>query len=71
MNKKIADSQVVFITKEGKKYHTDINCRGLTRRVITLDISQVETKKACSKCGATEEDVKHSVSCSYVNFNSV
>ena len=54
MNKKIADSQVVFITKEGKKYHTDINCRGLTRRVITLDISQVETKNACSKCGATE-----------------
>lgn len=54
VNKKIADSQVVFITKEGKKYHTDINCRGLTRRVITLDISQVETKNACSKCGATE-----------------
>ena len=26
----------------------------VTRRVITLDISQVETKNACSKCGATE-----------------
>ena len=56
VNKKLSDSQVVFITKEGKKYHADINCRGLTRRVIALDISQVDTKNACSKCGLENEE---------------
>ncbi len=41
----------IFITEDGTKYHTSLQCQGLKRNVIAIDITQVGEKKPCSRCG--------------------
>lgn len=40
----------VYITDYGDRYHTDENCRGLSRNVIKVPLSYVKNMRVCSKC---------------------
>lgn len=40
----------VFVTGDGDRYHADLKCNSITRRVIEIDISQVGDKRPCSGC---------------------
>ena len=40
----------VFITPDGDRYH-NLDCLGLTRSVIEMDIKDVGDKRPCSSCG--------------------
>lgn len=42
---------VVFITRYGNRYHSDILCSGLRRTVEAVPVSQVGGRSPCSKCG--------------------
>ena len=41
----------VFITPDGDCYHNSLDCLGLTRNVIEVDIKDVGDKGPCSSCG--------------------
>ncbi|MBR3306402.1 MAG: hypothetical protein IKI75_03990 [Lachnospiraceae bacterium] len=41
----------LFITPDGDRYHTSLNCSGLKRTVYEIPISQAGSKKACKSCG--------------------
>ena len=49
--KNISDLTSVFITQDGDCYHSSLDCLGLTRSIIEIDIKDVEDKKPCSSCG--------------------
>lgn len=51
VKKKLLSDEGVFITEDGNKYHTSLQCSGLTRRIVEKDISQVEGIRPCSECG--------------------
>ncbi len=40
----------VYITDYGDRYHTDENCRGLSRSIIKVPLSYVKGMRICSKC---------------------
>ncbi len=42
---------VVYITEDGRSYHSDIHCSGLKRTVYRRKKSEVGNLKACSRCG--------------------
>ncbi|MDR1018920.1 MAG: pilus assembly protein [Lachnospiraceae bacterium] len=44
-------SGMVFITSDGTKYHSDINCSGLKRTIYQIPISEATHLRPCSKCG--------------------
>ena len=48
---KVSQLTPVFITPDGDRYHTSLDCLGLTRSVIEVDIKDVGNKKPCSSCG--------------------
>ena len=48
---KMSDLSSVFITPDGDRYHNSLDCLGLTRSVIEVDIKDVGDKKPCSSCG--------------------
>lgn len=41
----------VYITSQGNRYHTLLNCSGLKRTIYTVPLSQTGTRGRCSKCG--------------------
>jgi hypothetical protein len=45
------DTQILFITNTGDRYHKDRNCSGIRRGVMTVPISQVGGRGPCSRCG--------------------
>ncbi len=47
----ISDLSSVFITTDGDCYHNSLDCLGLTRSVIEVDIKDVGDKRPCSSCG--------------------
>ena len=47
----LSDLSNVFITTYGDCYHNSLNCLGLTRSVIEIDIKDVGDKGPCSSCG--------------------
>lgn len=47
----IVNNELVYITPEGKNYHSIRNCIGLTRSIYTVPLSTVSHKKRCSRCG--------------------
>ena len=49
-NKKISDTTTVFITADGNRYHTNLQCSGITRNIIEIDIKEVDNRKPCSSC---------------------
>lgn len=50
-NNKISSSFIVYVTADGDRYHTTLDCKSLTRNIITIDISDIGERKACSDCG--------------------
>lgn len=41
----------VYITKEGNRYHSTLDCSGLKRTIKEVSLEELDGKKACSKCG--------------------
>ena len=52
-NKNIGGS--LYITDFGDRYHYDLNCSGLKRTVITFPLSEVGSRRLCTRCRAREE----------------
>lgn len=50
-------SDPVYITREGSRYHRDISCRGLLRRIhcVTKKEALEQGRRPCSRCGGKEE----------------
>ena len=44
-------SQVVYVTKDGNRYHETLNCSGLVRGIRTVLISETGGLPPCSVCG--------------------
>ena len=47
----VAGNETVYVTGYGRRYHTDMNCTAISRRIITLRYSQVKGMRMCSQCG--------------------
>ena len=43
-----------YVTEDGMRYHTIMDCRGLKRTIYTIPFSQVGDRRACSRCGGGE-----------------
>lgn len=41
----------VFITNQGDCYHSNLNCSGIKRTVSMIRLSEVGTRRKCSRCG--------------------
>lgn len=42
----------VYITNQGNRYHSDLNCSGIRRTVYMVRLSEVGSRNKCSRCGA-------------------
>ncbi|MBP5773649.1 MAG: hypothetical protein J6W35_06220 [Eubacterium sp.] len=51
IRQKMSSLSNVFITPDGDCYHNSLDCLGLTRNVIEIDIKDVGDKGPCSSCG--------------------
>ena len=51
VKQKMSNLSSVFITPDGDRYHNSLDCLGLTRNVIEVDIKDVGDKGPCSSCG--------------------
>lgn len=47
-------NDIVYVTSEGDCWHSSVHCSGLKRTILEIDISEVGTKSACSRCGGEE-----------------
>ncbi len=45
------ESNLLFYTRWGNRYHANSNCSAIKRTVYCIPISQVGTRTACKKCG--------------------
>lgn len=45
------ENGIYYITGQGDRYHTTINCSGLKRTVIEIFLSQTGDRAPCSRCG--------------------
>ncbi len=46
----------VYITTDGNRYHTTLDCPGLTRTVHPVHMDEVGEKRPCSRCGGKEDE---------------
>lgn len=53
-NEEMPEDGMIYITSEGNRYHYNLSCSGLTRRIrsITREEAESEGKRPCSRCGA-------------------
>ena len=51
VKRELSEISSVFITPEGDRFHSSLDCLGLTRSVMEVDIKDVGNKKPCSSCG--------------------
>lgn len=51
---KSAATSIVYITKEGDRYHYSMTCPGLRRYIIELDEKEVGNRKPCKVCGGID-----------------
>lgn len=40
----------VYVTNQGDRYHSDLNCSGIKRTVFMVRLSEVGTRSLCSRC---------------------
>lgn len=45
------DSAHIYITDDGDRYHSGLTCSGLKRDVMAILISEVGSRRPCSRCG--------------------
>ena len=41
----------VYLTKEGDRYHDELNCGGIRRHITAIPVSQIGELRPCSRCG--------------------
>lgn len=46
-----ASQESIYITSEGSNYHSSLSCSALKRTIYEIPISDVGSRKACSRCG--------------------
>ena len=47
--------EMVYITSEGERYHSNRQCSGLKRTIRQVPMSQVSERSKCLRCGTREE----------------
>ncbi|HOO27976.1 MAG TPA: hypothetical protein PLU43_05885 [Lachnospiraceae bacterium] len=45
---------LLYITEDGGRYHSSLDCSGLKRTVTAIPISKVGNRRPCSRCGCLE-----------------
>lgn len=45
---------IYYIAEYGNRYHTGKNCTAIERTIISIPITEVGGRRACSKCGGSE-----------------
>lgn len=48
---KLSGNTRIFITTDGSRYHSTLQCAGLTRNIIVIDRSDIGDIPPCSECG--------------------
>lgn len=46
----------IYITKQGNRYHYDLNCSGIKRTVRMIRLSEAGSRSPCSRCGGTQKE---------------
>lgn len=55
---KLLDSDIVYITDYGDRFHSKKDCNTLKRYIQEIKLSEVEGRKLCSKCGKKMQESK-------------
>lgn len=51
------ENDVVYVTKDGEKYHGSLECSAIDRDVLAVEKSEIGDMKCCSKCEKERENV--------------